>query len=303
METEEKYDLAKWMAGEMNQDELDAFRNSPDYHYYERIADESRALRTEDFDEKAMLHTILSRQKKVDTSKVIPIHKSRWIRIAAILIIALGLFFIFKPDSIVTLQADMGKMASAVLPDGSRVDLNSDSEMAYNSSNWEQNRQLTLNGEAYFKVAKGKKFDVFTDLGKVTVVGTQFNVKARGKRFEVACYEGKVKVIVDGKETSLTAGMTSVFDNGQPQNVFTMSHPKPVWTTGEMEFISAPLDQVVAELQRRFDVKIELRAKTDKTVTGIFSATDLKETVESLCTLYNLNAKTQNNVLILSANE
>ena len=44
---------------------------------------------------------------------------------------------------------------------------------------WKNERSVNLDGEGFFKVAKGSKFDVETSAGTVSVVGTQFNVKNR----------------------------------------------------------------------------------------------------------------------------
>ncbi|MBQ0740845.1 FecR domain-containing protein, partial [Aquimarina celericrescens] len=81
-----------------------------------------------------------------------------------------------------------------VLPDGSFVDLNAGSELTHQRFFWSQNREITLQGEGYFKVTSGTNFTVTTSLGKIEVLGTQFNIKEREKLFEVNCYEGRVKV-------------------------------------------------------------------------------------------------------------
>lgn len=298
-----EHDLAKWLSGEMNESELAAFRNSPEYNDYERIARLSRGFKTQSFDEDAMLARVTSLPKKEKEPKVIPFYRSTIFRAAAIFIIGLGLFLTFRPESDTIEKAASGKMASIVLPDASQVKLNSGSEITYDKSSWYSHRELTLKGEAYFKVAKGQTFDVNTDLGKVSVVGTQFNVKVREKRFEVECYEGKVKVSANGSETMLTPGMMVIFENGQPKGAPILLETQPAWTKGEIRFVSASLDQVAAELERRFDVKIELKAKSSETVTGTFSGSDINATLQPICQFYKLNAKTQNNVVILSADE
>ena len=48
------------------------------------------------------------------------------------------------------------------LPDNSQVSLNALSSVTYNESSWDENRELTLNGEAFFKVEKGSTFEVKT---------------------------------------------------------------------------------------------------------------------------------------------
>jgi Fe2+-dicitrate sensor, membrane component len=65
------------------------------------------------------------------------------------------------------------------------VNLNSSSQLSYSKNKWDSKREVTLNGEAFFKVSKGSTFDVITLNGKVSVLGTQFNVKQRENYFEV----------------------------------------------------------------------------------------------------------------------
>ena len=91
------------------------------------------------------------------------------------------------------------------MPDGSSVNLNAGSELEYTSFNWKKNRVLSLGGEAFFKVKKGKTFTVITKEGNVKVLGTQFKVKSREKLYEVTCFEGKVQVVIQ-KDTLVLRG-------------------------------------------------------------------------------------------------
>jgi ferric-dicitrate binding protein FerR (iron transport regulator) len=57
--------------------------------------------------------------------------------------------------------------------------LNAASKLSFNEKKWADQRALTLEGEAFFKVQKGQTFSVNTTAGVITVLGTQFNVKER----------------------------------------------------------------------------------------------------------------------------
>ena len=78
------------------------------------------------------------------------------------------------------LYAEKGDKLIVVLPDGSKVWLNSDSKLSYSSNFNEKSRNVILDGEAYFEVAKNKKrpFKVQTDKIAINVLGTSFNVSA-----------------------------------------------------------------------------------------------------------------------------
>jgi ferric-dicitrate binding protein FerR (iron transport regulator) len=124
-------------------------------------------------------------------NKTIRLQHNWLLRIAAVLVIGIGLFFASVPMQTTTELTQNKMQKTFLLPDDSEVTLNSASQIEYKKWNWTDHRELQLEGEAFFKVTKGQTFDVLTRLGKVTVVGTQFNVKARGDRFEVICFEGK----------------------------------------------------------------------------------------------------------------
>ncbi|RZJ67106.1 MAG: DUF4974 domain-containing protein [Flavobacterium sp.] len=295
--------LAKWLAGEMTQAELTQFQRTPEFKEYERIARLSSQLKPEDMDEEAMLANVMSREKRV---KVIPMYRKPMFKfaIAAVLVIALGISFVFRPtDAMISEIASNGTTTHALLPDQSQIALQSGSQIEYDKSNWEENRSLTLKGEAYFKVAKGKKFDVKTSLGTVTVVGTQFNVRARENRFEVECYEGKVRVKNDNSEVLLTKGQLVIFENGDKILDGETQSSEPEWTIGELRFRSATLEQVVAEIERVYDVDIEIKNTSPSKLTGSLPANDLQKAVKMLCATYSLNAETIDKKIVLSANE
>ncbi|MBN8567437.1 MAG: FecR domain-containing protein, partial [Flavobacteriales bacterium] len=161
---EENYHLAKWLNNELEGDELKAFEASKDFALYQKIKQYSGELTTPAFDEDKMLQTILQRKKtrSISLQKVV-------LRIAAVVIISFGITFAVKNFANFTEYASNGATTAFMLPDNSTVLLNSGSEIEYKKWNWNNERKLKLNGEAYFKVAKGKKFEVATELGKVTV--------------------------------------------------------------------------------------------------------------------------------------
>ena len=79
--------------------------------------------------------------------------------------------------------------------DGTKVHLNAGTTLSYSKNFNSTSREVTLNGEAYFEVEKGSSpFIISTDLAKVTVLGTKFNVRSREDGFEIGVNEGKVKI-------------------------------------------------------------------------------------------------------------
>ena len=294
---EEDYKLAKWLDGGMTESELKAFQETPEYATYIKIAHYSNHLKTPVFDENLMLQNVVATQKSIP--KVIPLYQSKWLRIAAILVVFLGLTYVLKSESTFTEYADNAKKTTFLLPDDSEIVLNSGSEIKYKKWNWNNQRSLELKGEAFFKVAKGKTFDVQTDLGIVTVVGTQFGVKSRENRMEVYCYEGKVRVQNKGQITYLTKGKHVHYENNK-QIVTAFSDSIPLWLQNKMTFESEDLAAISAEMERQYGVKISVKnVPLDQQFTGTIPSNDLDVALEIICKTFQLKATKTKAAIIL----
>jgi transmembrane sensor len=283
---EENYELARWLAGEMSEKELNAFKQTPEYATYAKIADYSSQLEAPEFDADSFYIKTISRQKAVP--KVLPFYQSKWMKIAAVFAVLFCLTFFLKTTVTVTEFAENGKKTNFTLPDNSQIVLNSGSEIQYKKWNWSNNRKLDLEGEAYFKVAHGKKFEVQTKLGTVTVLGTQFNVKARKERFDVTCYEGKVSIKHKNQEIIITKGMSVTFENNyfDQQNIVSV---KPEWTNNEIAFNKVRLQTIVDELERQFNVEIVLNCKENQQLfSGIIPTNDRKAALDIITSIFHL---------------
>jgi transmembrane sensor len=297
-EMDEKYELAKWLAGEMSEKELTAFQQTTEYATYAKIADYSSQLNAPDFDADLLYQNIVNRKK---APKVIPFYQSKWMKIGAVFVVMLCLAFFFKTTSATTVIAENGKKTSFSLPDNSQIVLNSGSQIHYKKWDWDDNRKLDLDGEAYFKVAHGKKFEVDTQLGTVTVLGTQFNVKNRKDRFDVSCYEGRVKVSCKNQEVLLTQGMSVSFENDKlsRQNI---SVSAPEWTNNEIVFHKETLQTITDEMERQYGVTIVLNCKENSQLfTGTLPSDDRKAALDIVTSIFHLKiSKLEANKIILA---
>lgn len=286
---EENYKLAKWLNDEMTDKELLEFQSAPDYHLYDKIKHYSSELEVPHFNEQELFSKVMTAKK--ESPKVIALKPNWYMRIAAILVIGLGLLFSYTTFSTTSEMAENGKQTTFSLPDNSEIVLNSGSEIEYKKWDWDNNRNLNLKGEAYFKVAKGKKFQVNTDLGKVCVLGTQFNVKARENRFDVTCYEGRVKVNYKDSEIIITKGESVAFADDKLIYHMAATSVKPEWTCGEAKFNQENLDQIVKELGRQYNIEIELKDDVNHQLfTGSIPTTNLKEALQILASTYHLKS-------------
>jgi transmembrane sensor len=284
---EENYKLAKWLNDEMSEEELMDFQSEADYHLYQKIKLHSSELATADFKEDEVLTKILATKKP--QPKVIAMQPNWFLRIAAVLVIGFGLYFGYNNFSTTTELADNAKQTTFSLPDNSEVVLNSGSEVAYKKWNWDSNRNLELKGEAYFKVAKGKKFQVETDLGTVSVLGTQFNVKARNNRFDITCFEGRVKVNYKNKEVIVTGGQTVAFENDVQILAQNTSDTKPLWTSKEIGFEKEKIANIISELERTYAITIDAKnVLTEQLFTGKLPANNCDVALQIIASTYHL---------------
>lgn len=162
-------------------------------------------------------------------------------------------------------MTDPGQRTHVVLPDSTRVWLNSGSELRYPTQFGNAERDVYVSGECYFEVAKNKKcpFVVHTADLKVKVYGTHFNVKENLQRglSEVTLVEGKVEVLdADSKSLSYLAPGEQLSLRDHRFRVEKQADPDALiaWTKGILEFSNKPFGEVVGYLENWYGVKIHL---------------------------------------------
>jgi transmembrane sensor len=203
-------------------------------------------------------------------TRVIGINWLRVASIAASVVLVAGLVFVMssKGDD-VRVAAAAGTTKEVTLPDGSRVTLNASSEIAYNDD-WSDERTLNLSGEAFFEVVKGSKFTVKTAQGTVEVLGTSFDVFAREEKFDVKCFTGKVAVSSQNQSVVLNPGEEINFEQGKLlTEKFEVSRAD--WRTDLYEFEQEPVVNVVLEMQRQFNVPMQVKGDGSKLIDFNFS--------------------------------
>lgn len=294
---ENNFDLAKWLAGEMTESELEAFEKSPEFETYQKIKNYSASMEAPVFDTESSYQNVIKQTKKE------PIRlQSNWFikLVAAIIVIGLGTVF-YSKNKTTTEYAEAGQKTTFLLPDHSEIVLNSGSEIKYKKWKWNSNRSLKLEGEAFFKVAKGETFDVNTSLGKVTVVGTQFNVKSRNQNFEVACYEGKVKVAFGNKNVLLEKGNSIRIQNGRIAARTPLDTEKPNWLLNEIKFNNSTLAEVISTIQHQYGIEIEhSQINSGQSFTGTVPTDNIDTAMVIISKAYHLDyIKTSDKKIIL----
>lgn len=212
--------------------------------------------------------------------------KNAWkMAIAASLSLVLVFFFLLRDQSEV-IKAPLGEQMTYTLPDASIVTLNAGSEITFDPSDWEQNRQLQLKGEAFFEVEKGSRFQVISTYGTIEVLGTSFNVYARNQKLEVACFTGKVKVSdAQGKlEQVLNPGHGVLLSQNQLRPFDVDLDEGISWRKGDFIFEDVPLTEVLEELERQYNLDVVLQTEIlGRKYSGQFTNHDLKGALQMIC--------------------
>jgi transmembrane sensor len=200
----------------------------------------------------------------------------RLVQMAAIL--AIGLFLGYILDSVkegsspvyYTSVAPKGSVSEMFMPDGTHVFLNSGSEIKYSVEGVDGVREIFLEGEALFEVAKmkGKSFLVHTPSYDVRVTGTVFNVKAYPGESETATtlVEGIVQIessvrLQLANKIELKPGEQLIYHDGSKKisvrKVNTAMHT--AWKDNRMIFVNMNMKELKTLLERKFGVEIEIR--------------------------------------------
>lgn len=226
-----------------------------------------------DSSKKELWNTIQSSVRKVHepgirkTTSILP-----W-SIAAAAAFAL-LIWVFSTQKVEKVMAEAGEKKEIILPESSSVTINAGSKLVYHNANFKDDRDIRLEGEAFFKVNPGTTFTVITDQGNVTVLGTSFNVISRPGRFEVTCYTGKVKVEKSPTQyAEIVAGEKIISGKDIFEKRFISITYGPSWINGKFTFEDQPLSVVIEELERQYNINVSLQPGIkDMRYTGLFEA-------------------------------
>ena len=160
------------------------------------------------------------------------------------------------PDSVMALAADyhtsVGQQTDINLPDGTQVWLNTASAINVDYTT-QQRRIELLHGEIFIETAKDvrRSFVVDTVHGRLTALGTQFNVMNQQQDIELTVYDGSVSVHTNNDHyVELQAGETSRFNESQimpKQNAVTA---RQAWRQGLLVAEDMTLQELIAELNR-----------------------------------------------------
>ena len=199
------------------------------------------------------------------------------------------------------------------LEDGTLVHLNYNSRLIY-PEKFGDRRDVILDGEAYFMVAKDKsrQFVVHTPQGDVKVYGTEFWVNTRADAqasqpstvsYQLALVSGSISFTpANGKEAMLKPGQELSIVNSQLSITDVDTAPYVAWNTGNFVFDDCPLEQLTDVLARWYGMKVRFYSDSSRHIlfTGILSRyADVMTSLESISAVANVEITIEGNTIIV----
>lgn len=228
-------------------------------------------------------------EEKPESPKIIWFNPRVITAIAASLLVLLSLLSVMRFYT-KTIYSPSGQHLSALLPDGSTVDLNADTKLTYHPYWWQFSRTVGFEGEGFFNVERGEKFEVVSNTGRTVVLGTSFNIYNRDKAYKVTCITGKVKVISTTKqEVILSPDYHAEVDENGNIRVYKEYETEQAtsWVNNMFIFTSVSLSDVIKEIERQYNIKITFDTSKNYFYTGFFSRDkQVEEVLDLLSTTF-----------------
>lgn len=299
-----------------NNDSNDAYKKQADalWHVFSSVPRPSDDLESR----------IISVSTKPGSKNKPGITSISWIyRVAAaiILLIGAGMLYYYISDSDVTYITETSREAIIYntehdqiidihLTDHIYIQLNSQSELQVLSYDDKLAPRLVfLAGEAYFNIDKAQEgFEIITEAGVVQVMGTAFNVRVKDEEVEVAVASGVVALRgLPEEETDTVVQIPAGHKSLKKRNAPAIE-PLPVdvelyllWRNERFVFEQTPLHDVLRNLERAYNVRIDLHSKDlgQIRVTGEFGREPLMQILNEICWSANLRYRQVDETYIL----
>jgi transmembrane sensor len=161
-------------------------------------------------------------------------------------------------------QATTSELKTAIMPDGSTITINKNSEVVYTTGFNRSDRQVVMKGECYFNVVPDKTHPFMISLYDLTikVVGTSFNIRdlTPSGNIEVQVVSGVVKMYTQQKEIMVNKGQTGIY-NKQQQELYvkdTLDINSIGYATKTFSFNDIAFTDACRYLEKAFNVTIDI---------------------------------------------
>lgn len=236
------------------------------------------------------------------------------LRVSAVVVIGLLLgysgLFLYHAFSYEKIAAVSGKI-TVDLPDGTEVVLNKGSVLEYPRKFEKTQRQVKLNGEAFFNVHRdiSRPFSVHSGSFRLQVLGTSFNIVAwKNKNIvEVTVKTGEVEIYPRNREEVrqiLPPGQKGYYSRKSKEitRMPNQDNNYDSWVTGHMEFKNTSLLKVISTLESVYNVRFQFENSDLRTcrITESFDNSPLPLVLESIGETLGIDVEERNGTIFLS---
>jgi transmembrane sensor len=297
---QKEYLIKRWLDNELTVAEESTFKNLEEYKFLTALTKDLKEAKLQFNYNEELAFSKLKDKIAIKKGKKTKIVSLKFItKIASIFILGLSILFYFTNKKTITTQ--IGETKVYILPDSSRVTVDALSNIKLKRFNWDRN--IALNGEAYFEVKKGKKFIVNTKQGSIRVLGTKFNIIERKDYFEIICYEGSVLVTANNKEKILKPGESYLVIEKKIIETKKLQKNISNWINNKSFFRKTPIKYVLKEFERHYNIKIIANFNTNELFTGSFIHDNKKLALKTITLPLNLNISSTKKSITLSKND
>lgn len=227
--------------------------------------------------------------------------REHWKILALVLLVLLAVAFYLK-EKRTELRIRKGEERNYVFPDGSEVNINADSKLYFEKKEWGNKRMVHFDGEAYFQMAGNEPFLVVSSLAELQVKSRNFNIFSRGTRLVVDCFEGQitVKSLIHNVQRTITAGQGIIYTEDLIDTYSLGEAKVPAWIFGNYIYNDAPLNDVLREIERQYDVNLKVAVDLSQDrYSGEFNNRNLIETLSAVCDSVGLKYEFYNSNQVL----
>lgn len=257
----------------------------------------------------------LEEDKLIRSKKEVTFKPAYLLRIAAAVIIMATLTFTGKyiisnhylSLKSVVATSSFEKNRVIELSDGSFITLNRNSKVSFPDKFNSRRRKVKLTGEAFFEISpdSDRPFIIDARNGKVTVLGTSFNVITdNGKNeVEVLVASGRVMVVSEDGARSLTLepGELGVINNNTSSSMVNTDINYLAWNTEILTYEGAKLEDVFSDLQRVHNISVEINDNDilNRQITSVFDNESAETIIKTICLSFNLRFEKKDGIYYL----
>ncbi len=206
------------------------------------------------------------------------------------------------------LVVPFGKQSTLMLADGTKIYINSGTQVDFPSEFNGKTREIHVNGEVFIDVAEDTKkpFIVHTDRMDIRVLGTSFNVSAYRDDMEktVVLVKGKVSVKTEQQVTEMLPNEKVELTNGQITKETVDVSEYISWTNGVLEFYETPVSEILKKVGRYYNVQFKSSPDiplSARTCSGkLFLSNNLDSVMTSVSVLSSTNYHRENNIIYIT---